>query len=168
LKKDRPGRRSPDEPFVVSAGAGHRRQTLTHELEIAMENVLVSPISNSRTSLWIGRVLTGLVVAFMLFDGICKVIAIAPVVDATRQLGFAVEIIRPLGVLLTVSTVLHVIPRTQVVGALLLTAYLGGATATLVHVGRPFWFPVAMGIILWTAFCLRNPRLRALVFSPAN
>jgi hypothetical protein len=134
-----------------------------------METVLASPsLTTSRTSLWIGRVLTGLVVAFLLFDGICKVIAIAPVVDATRQLGYAVEIIRPLGVLLTVSTLLHVIPRTQMLGALLLTAYLGGATATVVRVGTPFWFPVAMGIILWAAFCLRNPRLRALVFSPAS
>jgi hypothetical protein len=64
------------------------------------------------------------------------------------------------------STILHVVPRTQVLGALLLTAYLGGATATHVRVGTPYWFPVAMGVILWTGLCLRHPRLRALLLSP--
>jgi hypothetical protein len=134
-----------------------------------MENLLASPhpLTASRTSLWIGRVLTGLIVAFLLIDGIAKLIPLAPVIEGTRQLGYAVEVIRPLGMLLIVSTLLHVIPRTQVLGAVLLTAYLGGATATHVRVGTPFWFPVAMGIILWIAFCLRNPRLRALVISPS-
>jgi hypothetical protein len=132
-----------------------------------METVVASPTAapSSRASLYFGRVLTGLIVAFLLFDGACKLIAIAPVVEATRQLGFSVDVIRPLGVLLTVSTLLHVIPRTQVLGALLVTAYLGGATATMVHVGRPFWFPVVMGIILWAALCLRDRAVRALVIS---
>lgn len=135
-----------------------------------MENVLISPTPliarSARARVWTGRVLTGLVVAFLLLDGIAKLIPLAPVIEGTRQLGYAVEVIRPLGVLLTVSTILHVIPRTQVLGALLLTAYLGGATATHVRVGAPFWFPVAMGVILWAGLCLRNPRLRALVLTP--
>ncbi len=121
------------------------------------------------TSLWIGRVLTGLIVAFLLLDGIGKLVPLAAYVEGTRQLGFAVEVIRPLGVLLTVSVLLHVIPRTQLLGALLLTAYLGGATATLVRAGTPYWFPVATGILLWTGLCLRNPHVRALVTStPAS
>lgn len=134
-----------------------------------MENVLTSPTPliarTSRSLVWTGRVLTGLVVAFLLLDGIAKLIPLAPVIEGTRQLGYAIEVIRPLGVLLTLSTILHVIPRTQVLGALLLTAYLGGATATLVRVGAPFWFPVAMGVILWAGLCLRHPRLRALVLT---
>lgn len=134
-----------------------------------MENVLISPTPliarNSRSMVWTGRVLSGLIVAFLLLDGIGKLIPLAPVIEATRQLGYAVEIIRPLGALLVLSTILHVVPRTQVLGALLLTAYLGGATATLVRVGTPFWFPVAMGVILWAGLCLRNPRLRALVLT---
>lgn len=134
-----------------------------------MENVLAPTIllgaRRSRTSLWVGRVLTGLVVAFLLVDAIAKLIAVAPVVEGTRHLGYAVEVIRPLGVLLAVSTLLHVIPRTQLVGALLLTAYLGGATATHVRTGTPFWFPVAMGAIIWITYCLRSPSLRALLLS---
>jgi hypothetical protein len=134
-----------------------------------MENVLAATpqlnVSRPRTSLWIGRVLTGLAVAFLLLDGIGKLIPVAQFVEGTRQLGYAVDVVRPLGVLLTLSALLHVIPRTQMLGAVLLTAYLGGATATLVRVGTPYWFPVAMGIILWIGFYLRNPRLRALVTS---
>jgi hypothetical protein len=135
-----------------------------------MENVLAPTIPlaarSSRTSLWVGRVLAGLVVAFLLFDAIAKLLAVAPVVAATRQLGYAVEVIRPLGVLLAVSTLLHLIPRTQLIGALLLTAYLGGATATHVRAGTPFWFPVAMGAIIWITYYLRSPSLRALFLSP--
>ena len=134
-----------------------------------MENVLAptNPLAvrNARTSLWVGRVLTGLIVAFMLFDAIAKLLAVAPVVEATRQLGYAVAVIRPLGLLLLLSTLLHVIPRTQLVGALLLTAYLGGATATQVRAGGPFWFPVVMGAIIWIAYSLRSPSLRALFLS---
>jgi len=87
--------------------------------------------------------------------------------EATRQLGYPVEAIRPLGAVLVLSAILHVIPPTQVIGALLLTAYLGGATATHVRVEAPFWFPVAMGAILWAGLCLRNPRVRALVLPAA-
>jgi hypothetical protein len=120
---------------------------------------------SSRTSLWVSRGLTGLMVAFLLVDAIAKVLAIAPVVAATRHLGYAVEVIRPLGVLLALATLLHVIPRTQLLGALLLTAFLGGATATHVRAGTPFWFPVAMGAIIWIAYYLRSPSLRALILS---
>jgi len=137
-----------------------------------MENLLAQNIPlaarSSRTSLWVARALTGLIVAFLLFDAIAKLIAVAPVVEGTRQLGFAVTVIRPLGLLLAVSTLLHLIPRTQLVGALLLTAYLGGATATQVRAGQPFWFPVAMGAILWITYFLRSPSLRAFVLAPRS
>lgn len=135
-----------------------------------MENVLTPSISlgarGARTSVWIGRVLTGLCAAFLLFDATGKLLVLAPVVEATRQLGFAIGIIRPLGVVLALSTLLHLFPRTQLVGALLVTAYLGGATATMVLVGRPFWFSVAMGVILWIGYTLRSASVRALVFPP--
>jgi hypothetical protein len=138
-----------------------------------MENVLTPTISLGargarafRTSVWIGRVLTGLCAAFLLFDAAAKLLALAPVVEATRQLGFAIGVIRPLGVVLALSTLLHLYPRTQLVGALLVTAYLGGATATMVLVGRPFWFSVAMGVILWIGYTLRSPSVRALLVPP--
>jgi hypothetical protein len=143
-----------------------------------MENVLTPTISGtapsspvvraSRTRLLIGRVLTGLVVAFLLFDAVGKLLMLAPVVAGTRQLGFSLGIIRPLGVLLGVSTLLHLFWRTELVGALLVTAYLGGATCTLVHAGQPFWFPVVMGAILWIAYALRSPGLRALILVPSQ
>ena len=135
-----------------------------------MENVLASPplltTRGSPPMVWTGRVLTGLIVAFLLLDAIAKLIPLAPVVEGTQKVGYAVEVIRPLGVVLAVSTLLHVIPRTQLLGAVLLTAYLGGATATHVRIGTPFWVPVLMGVILWISYSLRSSRLRALLLSP--
>ena len=161
--------------FVVSAGAG-RGSTPNHfEPEIVMENVLTSTAvlgargpGASRTGLWIGRVLTGLCAAFLLFDALGKLLLLAPVVEGTRKIGFALGAIRPLGVVLGLSTLLHLFPRTQLIGALLVTAYLGGATATMVHIGQPFWFPVAMGAILWIAYALRSPSLRTLILSSSQ
>ena len=131
-----------------------------------MENVLTSTLPAapiSKTLVWVGRVLTGLAVAFLLFDGAIKLVPIAAVVEACQRLGYPADIARHLGLLLVTCTVLHVIPRTQVIGGLLLTAYLGGATATHVRVGDPFWFPVVVGVILWVGFYLRQPRLRAFL-----
>lgn len=131
-----------------------------------MENVLTSPLSVapvSKTPVWVGRVLTGLAVAFLLFDGAIKLVPIAAVVEACQRLGYPGNIARHLGLLLIGCTVLHVIPRTQVLGGLLLTAYLGGATATHVRVGDPFWFPVMVGVILWGGLYLREPRLRGFL-----
>jgi hypothetical protein len=136
-----------------------------------MEQVLDSPTPlisrTSRSLVWTGRVLTGLSVAFLLVDGFGKLVPLAPVIEATQQLGYAADVIRPLGIVLIIATLLHVAQRTQVLGALLLTAYLGGATATLVRVGSPCWFPVVIGAVLWAGLCLRNPRVRALVLAPA-
>jgi len=121
--------------------------------------------ASRRTELWIGRVLTGLCAAFLLVDAAGKLLMLAPYVEGTRQVGYALGVLRPLGVVLALSTLLHLFPRTQLLGALLLTAYLGGATATHVRMGQPFWFPVAMGAILWIAYALRSPSLRALILS---
>jgi hypothetical protein len=132
-----------------------------------MENVLASrPLlatPGSRALLWTGRVLTGLIVAFLLVDAVGKLIPLAPYVEGTKRLGYAVESIRPLGLVLAVSTLLQVVPQTQLVGMVLVTGYLGGATATHVRMGAPFWFPVAMGVLLWVAYYLRSPKLRALM-----
>jgi DoxX-like family len=120
----------------------------------------------ARASRVVGRALTGILVAFFLFDAAGKLLLLAPVVAATQQLGFAVAVIRPLGLVLALATLLHLFARTRLLGALLLTAYLGGATATQVHAGRSsFWFPVAFGAIFWLAYFLRSPRLRALLLT---
>jgi hypothetical protein len=126
-----------------------------------------SPLAtgDSRAPIWIGRVLTGLIAAFLLFDAVGKLIPLDVVVEGTQKVGYAVEVVRPLGVVLAASTLLHLIPRTQLLGALLLTAYLGGATATHVRIGTPFWMPVLMGALLWGAYYLRSPGLRSFVRS---
>jgi hypothetical protein len=135
-----------------------------------MDQVFTSPgltvAPLSKKLVWTGRVLMALIVAFLLFDGAVKLIPIEPVLEAFRRLGYPVELARSLGALLLSCTALYVIPRTQVLGALLLTAYLGGATATHVRIGDPFWFPIVMGVLLWASIYLREPRLRALLAAP--
>jgi len=137
-----------------------------------MENVLASsPLIVTRGSpaaVWTGRVLTGLILAFLLLDALGKLLMLALVIEGTQKVGYAIEVIRPLGLVLAVSALLHLIPRTQFLGAVLLTAYLGGAAATHVRIGTPFWMPVAMGVILWIAYCLRSSRLRAFLFSTSH
>jgi hypothetical protein len=132
-----------------------------------MENVLASPVRSaaplSQKLVRVGRVLTGLTVAFLLMDGAMKLVPIAPVLEASKHLGWGADLARPVGALLCACTILHVVPRTRVLGALLLTAYLGGGTATLVRVGDPFWFPVALGVILWAGLTLRDARVRSLL-----
>ncbi|HVZ88684.1 MAG TPA: DoxX family protein [Polyangia bacterium] len=138
-----------------------------------MENVITPTVSlgapgaetrrAGRTSLWIGRALTGLCAAFLLLDALGKLLMLAPVIEGTQQVGYALGVIRPLGVVLALSTLLHLLPRTRFLGALLLTAYLGGATATHVRLGQPFWIPIAMGAIIWLGYLLRDPSLRAFI-----
>jgi hypothetical protein len=117
----------------------------------------------SKTRLWAGRVLSALVVLFLLFDGIIKVMKIAPVLQAFARLGYPENLAIGIGILLILCTVVYAIPRTAVLGAILLTAYLGGATATHVRAGEPFYFPVLFGVLVWTGLFLREDRLRALL-----
>jgi hypothetical protein len=134
-----------------------------------MENVIaptstISPSDRSARSLvWTGRVLTGLIVAFLLVDAVGKLIPLAPYVEGTKHVGYAVELVRPLGVLLAIPTLLHLIPRTQFFGALLLTAYFGGAVATHVRIGTSPWFPVVFCVILWAGYVMRSASLRAFL-----
>lgn len=121
--------------------------------------------SPSRTAVWTGRVVTGLVSAFLLVDALAKVARLDPVVEATTKLGYSADVVRPLGLVLAASTLLHLVPRTAPLGALLVTAYLGGAVDAHVRSGTPFVFAVGMGAALWIAYALRSPSLRAFVRS---
>ena len=115
---------------------------------------------------WPGRVLSGLVVAFMVFDGVIHIAKPAPVVEAFAQLGYPLRLSVGLGVLELVFTLLYAIPRTAFIGALLLTAYLGGAVATQLRIDAgwfPTIFPVIVAALLWTGLALRDPRVRHLV-----
>ena len=119
---------------------------------------------SSRTVSWTGRVLSALAVAFMAFDGVLHILKPAPVVQAFARLGYPLGASVGLGILELVFTVLYVIPRTAVLGAVLLTAYLGGAVATQLRAGSGLFetiFPVIVGAIVWGGLGLRDARVRA-------
>lgn len=123
-------------------------------------------IQQSKTVLWIGRVLSALAALFLALDGVLKALSLAPAVEATTQLGYPAGTVAGLGVLLLVCLAIYLIPRTAVLGAILLTGYLGGAIATHVRAGGPSFslvFPLIMGALLWGGLFLREPRLRALL-----
>jgi hypothetical protein len=111
--------------------------------------------------------MAGLPALFLLLDAAMKFVKPAPVVEGTVQLGYSPAVIVPLGIVLLVSTVLYLVPRTAVLGAVLLTGYLGGAIATHVRVANPLFthtlFPVYLGVLLWGGLLLRDRRLRALL-----
>ncbi len=121
----------------------------------------------SKTSLWSGRIMSGLVVLFMLFDSAIKLMKLAPAVEGTARLGYPVSLVLPIGIVLLVCTVLYAIPRTSILGAILLTGYLGGAVASNVRMSNPLFgyvlFPVYIGVLLWLGLFLRDARLRALI-----
>jgi hypothetical protein len=125
----------------------------------------VSPVVTGKQR-WTGRVLTGLTGAFLLFDGGAKLFKPAAVVQATVQLGYPESQIVGMGSLLLGCTILYLIPRTSVLGAVLLTGYLGGAVATNLRVSGPWFnilFPVFFGSLVWAGLYLRDGRLRSLL-----
>ena len=130
-------------------------------------HVAIQSAPVSKTSLWAGRVFSGLVVLFMLFDSSIKLMKLAPAVEGTAKLGYPVSVVLSIGIVLFVCTVLYAIPRTSILGAILLTGYLGGAVATNVRVSNPLFgyvlFPVYVGVLLWLGLFLRDVRLRALI-----
>jgi len=117
----------------------------------------------SKAALWTGRIISALIVLFMLVDGGAKVIKLKPYVEGTVRAGFLESLVVPLGIVGLVCTIIYAIPQTSVLGAILMTAYFGGATATHVRMGEPFYFPVVFGILVWVALYLREDRLRALI-----
>src|SRR5438128_7133513 len=123
-----------------------------------------------RTPTWLRRTgfaLSGLVILFMLMDSTMKLMGLQIVAEATAQLGWPVSSAMPLGILLLTCTALYAFPRTSVLGAVLLTGYLGGAIATHARIGSPLFthllFGVYLGVLLWAGLYLRDPRLRALL-----
>lgn len=117
--------------------------------------------------LWLGRVLSGLAVIFLFIDAVGKLFRVGPVVKGTVELGYQENVVFPLGVLLLIGVVLYVLPRTSLIGAIYLTAFLGGAVATHVRVGSPLathvLFGVYVAVFLWGGLALRTPRLMTLL-----
>jgi hypothetical protein len=122
------------------------------------------PKVSSKVSSWAGRVVSALVVAFLLFDGGIKVMMLEPAVEGSVQLGYPEGTVFGIGLALLVSTALYAVPRTAFLGAILLTGYLGGAVATQVRVEDPwFVFPAFVGVLVWAGLLLRDERVRAFV-----
>jgi hypothetical protein len=122
--------------------------------------------SISTKGLWAGRLISGIAVIFLVFDGVTKLIRVPQVVEATAQLGFPQSSLPAMGILLLACTLLYVTPRTTVLGAILLTGYLGGATAANVRVSHPLFetvFPVIFAVLIWAGTVLRDGRLRILI-----
>ena|SRR5947199_7980297 len=120
--------------------------------------------NTSKTSLWAGRIITGLVALLMTFDGLMKVLKVPAAVDGTVKLGFSESLLLPLGIVVLLCTAVYIYPRTSILGAILLTGFLGGATATNVRAQPQFTlFPVVLGVLAWLGLYLRNQSLRKLV-----
>ena len=138
---------------------------------IAQDNPFAGTITTnhagSRRGLWSGRVISGLAVAFLIFDSVAKLLEVQPVIDGTKQLGYPPDIVFSLGVTLLSCVLAYLVPRTSVLGAVLLTGYLGGAVATHVRVGNPLFthvlFPTYVAALLWGGLMLRDARFRAFL-----
>ena len=126
-------------------------------------SVLVSARPISRT----GLVLTVLLTLFLLFDAVTKLVSVPEVVTVTAQMGFSAWTVPVIGSVLLVCLALYLIPRTAVLGAVLLTGYLGGAVCAQLRVEAPLFstmlFPVYVGIVVWVALYLRSARMREIV-----
>jgi hypothetical protein len=122
--------------------------------------------SISKGRLWTGRIMSGLAILFMLFDSILKLIKPPEVVEGTVVLGFAEHHILLIGILGLISTLLYAIPRTTVLGAILLTGYFGGVIATHIRLDNPLFshilFPVYIAILVWGGIWLRDERVLKL------
>ena len=125
--------------------------------------------TNARSSkaIWTGRVLSGLAVLFFLFDSAAKLARSAPSLKGTVELGFPTSSVIPIGIILLACTIIYLIPRTSIVGAVLLTGYLGGAVAAQLRVGNPLashtLFPIYVAVLVWGGLFLRDRRVRALL-----
>ena len=131
-----------------------------------MQTVSHAPAA-SGTARWIGLILSGAVVVFLLLDAVMKLVPLDVVTETSAQLGLPAHLSRPLGIITLLCTILYAIPRTSVLGAILLTAYMGGAIATHARVGSPLFshilFGVYLGLMIWGGLYLRDERLRALI-----
>jgi ABC-type transport system involved in cytochrome c biogenesis permease component len=123
------------------------------------------PISKKR--LWVGRIMSGLAALFLLFDSSTKLLRVEAVMKAAAQIGYPPSTIFPIGLILLACVVVYLIPRTAVLGAVLLTGYLGGAVATHVRVGDPLMshtlFPIYFAVLIWGGLYLRDGRVHALI-----
>jgi hypothetical protein len=123
----------------------------------------IQPASVSQKMRWAGLIMSMLPVLMLLMSAAMKFMKPAPVVEGFAHLGFPEHLALGLGILELACTIVYLIPQTSVLGAILVTGYLGGATVTHLRVGDPFFMPVILGVLVWGGLFLREPRLRALI-----
>jgi hypothetical protein len=126
-------------------------------------NALHMTKTHSNKTVLAGRIISAVCVLFLLFDSIMKVIKESHSIEGSVQLGWPEHLIQSIGILLLICTILYAIPRTAILGAILLTAYLGGATAIMVRAAQPFFFPVIFGVLVWLGLYFRDSRLCKLI-----
>ena len=144
---------------------------MTEALDIRSEgNRMALQSQGSAKPKWMQRIgwaITALMIAFLLFDSFGKLVLEHHVVEATTMIVYPLDAIRPLGLICLACTILYAIPRTSILGAILLTGYLGGAVASKVRIEDPLFssvlFGVYFGVLIWGGLYLRNERLRALI-----
>jgi hypothetical protein len=121
----------------------------------------------SKKMLWTGRIVSGVITVLLLLDAVMKVLQVPQVMEGTVKVGFPAGTVRPIGIILLVCLICYVIPRTSVLGAILLTGYLGGAVATNVRISTPLFsytlIPMYVGVLVWGGLFLRDEQLRALI-----
>ncbi len=118
----------------------------------------------SKTKLWAGRIISALVALSLVFSGVMKLLKPAPILQGFAHFGYPESLILGIGILEIACAIVYLIPRTSVLGAILVTGYLGGATATNVRVGDPSsYVTVILGVLAWGGLYLREDRLRALI-----
>jgi hypothetical protein len=136
-------------------------------MQTTLSQTTLSQTASTPWTVWGGRIASGLVVLFLLFDGVIKLMEIGPVMESFVQLGYPTSLARGIGIIVLVCAVLYAIPRTAVLGAILLTGLLGGAVASHVRLGDPLFshvlFGVYLGVLAWGGLWLRDERMRAIV-----
>jgi hypothetical protein len=139
----------------------------SEQIVSAGSTAAVSSDTRAKRRRMTGNVLTGLVALFLAFDTVLKVLRLAPAIQGTTELGYPVGAVLWIGVIELVCLALYLVPRTSVLGALLLTGYLGGAIATHVRMGSPLashtLFPIYVALMVWGGLYLRETRLSELI-----
>ena len=122
----------------------------------------VTTVQKPKARILTGRIISIICILFLLFDALAKVFKESHSVSGTLAFGYTENHVPVIGIILLICTIIHIIPRTAIIGAILLTGYLGGAVAVMLRTGTPFYFPVLMGVLIWLGLYLRDDRVSAL------
>jgi small ligand-binding sensory domain FIST len=139
---------------------------MTNYAEADPMQTAVEAAGKSKAATWSGPAISGLVILFMVFDGVTKVLNVPQVIQASVRLHLSIADTAGIGIVLLVCTALYAIPRTAILGAILLTGYLGGATAIQLQAQSPAFenvFPVIFGVLVWTGLFLRDAQVRSIM-----